>query len=171
MDDAERVRFGDRLARLQHEVHRLVGRKLALLREQRREIAALEVLHDHVRRAALELADVGDAGDVLALDLHGGARLALEAREGLRVGERLRQEEFQRDLLVELDVVRRDDDAHPANAEDALDAVLSRKDVALFDAGGAAVQTLFSHRLTRYPKAHNGERHRCPEGRGTRVPT
>ena len=34
-----------------------------------------------------------------------------------------------RDLLVELEVVRRDDDAHAADAEHPLDAVLAREDV------------------------------------------
>jgi hypothetical protein len=93
----------------------------------------LEVLHDHVRRAVLERAHVDHARDVLALDLHRRPRLAREAGDRLGVAERLGQEELERDLLVELDVVRGDDDPHPADAEDALDAVLAGEDVAFAD--------------------------------------
>ena len=90
--------------------------------------------------------DVDDARDVLALDLHRRARLAREARDGLGVAERLGQEELERDLLVELDVVRGDDDAHAAGAEDALDAVLAREDVA-FANPGHRVWTALHHAL------------------------
>ena len=51
-------------------------------RRAAREIAALEVLHHHVRRAVVELADVEDARDVLALEL--GRRPAPRARSARR---------------------------------------------------------------------------------------
>jgi hypothetical protein len=51
---------------------------------------AFEVLHHHVWGAGLEASDIDDPRDVLALDLHRGARLAHEARGGFLVLERLR---------------------------------------------------------------------------------
>ena len=62
MDDAQRVRLGERLAGLEHVVDGRVDRQRtcrcgALLAE----VAALEVLHHHVRRAVVELADVDHA--------------------------------------------------------------------------------------------------------------
>ena len=110
-----------------------------LVSNHAREIAALEVLHHHVRRAGLERADVDDARDVLALDLRRGARLAGEARDDLGVRRGLRQEELERDALAELEVHRRDDDAHPAAAEDALDPVLAGEDVARSRSAGAFI--------------------------------
>ena len=56
VDDAERVRLGDRLAGLEHEVDRLLDGQRAALLEPRGEVPALEVLHHHVRRAVLERA-------------------------------------------------------------------------------------------------------------------
>ena len=66
---------------------------------------------------------------MLALELHGGARLAQEARDRVLVAERLVAQELDRDELVELDVPRGDDDAHPARAEHALDPVLAGEHV------------------------------------------
>jgi hypothetical protein len=70
---------------------------------------------------------------VLALDLHGRARLTEEALHGLRVLEGLGEHELERDGLVEVHVLGRHDDAHPAGAEGALDAVFAREDVAGLD--------------------------------------
>ena len=56
--------------------------------------------------------------------------------------ERLGQEELERDLLVELHVMRGDDDPHPADAEHALDAVLAVDDLAFAD---AARQGFYRH--------------------------
>ena len=76
VDDPERVRVGDGLAGLKDEVDGQLDGQGAPLLDPRREVAALEVLHDDVRRAVLQRADVEHASDVLALDLHGGSRLA-----------------------------------------------------------------------------------------------
>src|ERR1019366_3368596 len=64
----------------------------------------------------------------LARDLHGGAGLPCEASDGLVVIEQRRQQEFDGDLVVEVEVTRGDDDAHAPDAEHALDAVLARED-------------------------------------------
>ena len=50
VDDAERVRLGERLAGLQHVVDGLGRGEVAALLERPREVAALEVLHHDVRR-------------------------------------------------------------------------------------------------------------------------
>ena len=71
MHDAERVRLGERVAGLQHQVDRERAVESSLGRSSMlAEIDALEELHDHVRPAVLERADVADPRDVLALELH-----------------------------------------------------------------------------------------------------
>ena len=77
-----------------------------------REVLAVEVLHDHVRRAGVERADVEHARDVLAADLDRGAGLADEALHDLGVGRDGRPQKLQRHPLVEL-LVRRGDDDRP----------------------------------------------------------
>ena len=129
MDDAERVRLGERVARLQDVLDRLFRRQRPARRQHAREIGPVQVLHHDVRSARLERADVAHTGDVLAVKPHGGARLAQEARDGIGAPERLGQHELQRDHLVELDVRGRDHDPHPADAEHPRDAVFPRKHV------------------------------------------
>ena len=93
------------------------------------EVVALEVLHDHVRRAVLERADVEHARDVLALELAAAAApRGRSARATSGFCSAVGQEELDRDALLELEVRRRDDDAHAALPEDALDAVLADED-------------------------------------------
>jgi hypothetical protein len=130
MDDAQAVSLRDGLACLEDELDRLLYGKWASLMEPRSEIPAVEVLHHHVRSAVGECADVGDSCDVLALDLHRRPRLTSETTYGLGIAKCVRQEELERDLLVELDVMRGDDDAHATDSEDALDAVLPGEHVA-----------------------------------------
>ncbi len=132
MDDAERVRLGDRVARLEDEVDRLLDAATA-------PVALSQPARSPPSRYSMTMYGAPfssvptsmHARDVLALDLDRGARLAREAGDGLGVAERLGQEELEGDLLVELDVVRRDDDAHAAHAEHPLDAVLAGQNVAL----------------------------------------
>ena len=113
--DAERVRLGDGLARLQHELGGLLHRqRAALARARPTRSRPCEVLHDHVRSAVVERAHVDDARHVLALDLHRRARLALEAGDGVAVLQHLGQQELDRHPLVELQVMGGDDDAHAA---------------------------------------------------------
>ncbi len=133
MHDAERVRFRDCLARLQHEVHCLRDGQATVLPEPRREVQPLQVLHDHVGRAGFESAHVRDARDVLALDLDCCARLTREPRDGFCVGQRLGQHELDRHLLVQLQVARGDHDAHSPNTQHALDAVLAGQHLAFDD--------------------------------------
>ncbi len=94
-------------------------------REKCREVLPLQVLHDHVRRARLELADIRDRRIVLAAKPRGRARLAEKAADERVVREGLGGHELQRDRGVEVNVARGDDDPHPAGAEHPLDPVLS----------------------------------------------
>ena len=59
----------------------------------RREIASLEVLHHHVRRAVFEHADIDHARDVLSLDLGSRARLASEPLDDLWMLPRFLEEQ------------------------------------------------------------------------------
>ena len=94
------------------------------------EVDPRQVLHDDVRRAVLERADVEHLGDVLARQGGSGARLALEAADRGAVRRGLAAHELDGDLLTELHVTRGDDDAHPADAEHPLDLVLRGDDLA-----------------------------------------
>ena len=125
MDDAQLVCVGDRLATLQHVVDHVFDRERSPLLEECTEVAPFEVFHHDVGRARVELPDVVHPGHVLALDAYGRTRLLEEPGDRFGLGESLREQEFQRDELVELHVTRRDDDAHPALAQHALDPVLS----------------------------------------------
>src|SRR5262249_4947161 len=135
MDDPQCVRLGERLAGLEDAIDRAIDRKWPLFLDDDREVRAFEVLHHHERRACLEDAHVEDARDVLAADLHGRAPLAKEARHHLSASLRLREEQLDRDALVELDVRGRDYDSHASDSEHALDTILANEHVS--DAGNA----------------------------------
>jgi hypothetical protein len=123
--DAEHVGLGDGLARLQDVLHGILDGQRPLVRHDPREVAALQVLHDHVGRARFERPHVDDAGNVLALDLHRGAGLARETGDRLGVLEGIRNQELDGHPLVELQVRGGNHHAHPAHPEDLLDAVLA----------------------------------------------
>jgi hypothetical protein len=139
VDDPERVGIGDGLARLQHEIDRQPRRQGPVRLEQRREVRALEVLHDDVRSPVVERADVEHARHVLAMDAHGRSRLAQEARDGVGVAQSLGQQKLEGYLGIELQVLRGEDHAHAPPPEHPLHAVLARDDVARSDCGAHAV--------------------------------
>jgi len=65
---------------------------------------------------------------VLARDSHRRARFPREPRDAVGVVEERRQQEFDRDLVIEFEVTRRHDGAHSADAEHPIDAVFARDD-------------------------------------------
>ena len=132
MDDAEAVRFRERLARLHQVVGRLADRDRTALLRERGEVAPVEVLHDDVRLVVLERADIEDLCDVLVLEADDGLRLAEEATRRLLLlgGATATTKKLHRDELVELEVPRRDDVAHAAATKHAFDAVLACEDIA-----------------------------------------
>ena len=132
MDDAELVRLGDRDARLEHVVDRDLDRQQRIC-DHRREIRPVEQLHLDVRLARIELADVGDAAHVIALELRARTRLADEPRDHVRIVRQLGVQHLDRDPLLEPDMRRDRDRAHPALAEDALDPQLPRDHRARFE--------------------------------------
>lgn len=83
---------------------------------------------------APELLPEAEALPELALDLDGGASLTREAGDRLGVLQSLGHEKLQRDRLVELNVVRGDDDSHSPHPEDPLDTVLAREHLTRLDA-------------------------------------
>ena len=139
VDDAESVGLGDGLAGLEHHVDRDALIDPAVLLQDVLEVHPVEVLHDEVRRARLQRADVVDLHRVLAAGCSTAARrLAHEARHHVGVHRHLRVEELDGDLLVEVKVHGRHHGAHAPDAEHALDAILADEDVARHrDAGRA----------------------------------
>jgi hypothetical protein len=135
MDHAEGVGFGDGLAGLQHEVDGEGHLHRALLAHERAEIAAVQVLHHQVRRAALQRADVEHAPHVFAADARRGLPFALETLHQLGLHQGARQEELDRDAFAQREVSRGDDDPHAACPEHSLHAVLAREDVSLLKPG------------------------------------
>ena len=139
--------------------------------EERCQILTLEILHDDVRRAIFQDADIEDAGDVLALQANRRAGLALKALDDILILQRVGMNELQRDHLVEMQVPRRDDDPHPAGSEGALDAVLLGEHIAGTD-GGRNSHTRIIHRrpVGERGAEHTGGVHRC-HGRTSRRET
>ena len=139
MDDAGGVGFGDRVARLQHVVDGLANGQCAAIREARHQVLALEVLHDDVRRLALEPPDIEDAYGVLAAQCARGLGLADEAGHGIAVVQHLGQHHLDRDAALELEVSCRKDVTHPARADHTLDAIFFSDDVARLEMKLAAL--------------------------------
>ena len=129
VNDPSGVRLGEGLARLAHIRRRLLRREDAALIEHRLQVGSLEVLHDDEGRAGLEPPHVVHRRDMPAVQPRDRARLAEEALHALHVAEHRRQHELDGAQLEEIDVRRRDDDAHGPDAEDALDAVLAGEDL------------------------------------------
>ena len=136
MHDAGRVRVGDRLARLQHPPDRLGHRQLLAAFDLVRQVPALEELHHHVGRAVLELRHVHHAHDVLALDLRCRTCLTRETSDHLRVCRRHREQELDRDPLLELQVRGLNHDPHAARPQHAFDTVLPGQDLAFAHGDG-----------------------------------
>jgi len=133
MHDAERVRARERLARLKNQIDRIGDGNGAALIDSRGEISALEKLHHDVRQFSggrFVRADVEDACDVLAADFHGGSALAQKSRDDVGIARAARMQHFDRDGLVKLAMLGRENDAHSAFAEHALEAVFAAELVA-----------------------------------------
>ena len=137
MDDVERVRLGDACACLHHVLDGLGDGEGTALLEHRIEVGALEQLHDHVRNDAgvsrRRGAHVEHARDMRAVEACGGARLAQESANRIGASCGLGMEEFDRDGLIELEVMRGGDRRHPAEADDAADLVFASDHLADVD--------------------------------------
>jgi len=125
VDDPRRVRLVERPRDLLQDLERVSGRERAPPLEARPEVLAVEELHDHEGRTVELRGDVGvgDAHDVVARDLGGGARLTAEALHvrGVEVGGP--EEDLERPGPSRVDVlahVHRPHSAAPDEAEDAV---------------------------------------------------
>ena len=117
--------LGESVARLEHVTRSLLHRKGRAPGAQLGvEVASLEELHHDERTPVLESPRVECPGHVRALQPHRRARFPREALDEPRAFGGRGKEELERDLLVEIEVGRRDDDAHPTHPEDPLDPVL-----------------------------------------------
>ncbi len=113
MDHAGGVGVGEGLAGLEDVVDGDLHRERPLVAEERAQVLPFEVLHHQVGRAAVERTGVAHAGDVLALHLRGGLAFAEEALDHVGADQGVREEELDRHPLAEVNVLGRDDDAHP----------------------------------------------------------
>jgi len=129
VDDPLRVRLREPLHRLENEVDRvtLVEALPELL--ELAERLALQELHDHVRRAAVQHAGVHHARDVLVLEQGTHPDFADESLDERLVG-RPGADDLQRDGTGEDLVVGRIDRPHPPLPEDAVDPELAEEAVA-----------------------------------------
>ena len=122
MDHVARVGGGEALRDLTRDLEELPDRQRPV-RQHRVEVLPFEELHrDEV--PALGLADVVDRADVGVVENRRGARLALEPHDAVGPVERLVDDELQRDVPAEPDVLGFIDDAHAALAEHSQNAVV-----------------------------------------------
>jgi hypothetical protein len=122
VDDPALVRGGEPETDLPRDLDRLVARRTAQTPEHGGEILAIDVLHDDEDLIVLR-GDVVGAADVRVRDAAGDTDFLAKAVELGAARVDAGREEFERDGLVELEVVRAVDLAHAALAQEADDAV------------------------------------------------
>jgi hypothetical protein len=113
---------------------------------------------------AVLLPDVVDGEDVRVIQGGDGARLALETRDALRVGDEVGGEDFEGHAAAEPFVAREVDLAHAARAERALDAV--DPEPAADERRAAAA---FGRGLARQSARRHAHRRALDEVRGPRL--
>ncbi len=133
MDHARLMRFVEPGGELLDEVDDAIDGQVTGRFQRGREVASLDERHADVLRP-LHLANVMNPDDVAMRYLAGQQQLPLEARlqlfrhHGIRAD--LRTDQLERDCFAELLVPRVIDDAHPARAQDAENAIARAKGVA-----------------------------------------
>ena len=126
MNKSEVVRGGEAGANLSRKLQRLVLRQSTDAPQQRRQFFALDEFH-RKKMAAIDLADVVNAADILMRNLARHAHLAMKARERGGVTQQMIGEKLERDWLREFQIVGAIDFAHAALAEQAHDAITLRQ--------------------------------------------
>ena len=127
VDDALRVRGGERRRGLRGDPQDALLGQLRLAREALGERLALEELHHDERAAVVGVAEVGDVDDVLVADRRRELRLLLEARDDRFALRVLLEQHLDRDALADQRVRRLVDRAHAALADLARDEVAARQ--------------------------------------------
>jgi hypothetical protein len=96
-------------------------------RDPLRQRLAGDVLEDEQLLAVRGLLDAVDAGDVRVVERREQLRLALEAREVLRLPRQRVREHFDRDRPLQPRIASEIDDAHAAATELALDGIRAER--------------------------------------------
>ncbi len=98
MNDPRGVRGLEGAQRLEREMDGAGGRnERPLARNELPEVAALQVLHDEIRRAARQAPHVVDLHDVVAVDLRRGDAFVDESLDGALQRQHGAAHEFERD--------------------------------------------------------------------------
>jgi hypothetical protein len=123
VDDALLVRRAERLRDLAQDGQRARPFDAGRLAQHAAERLPVEVLHDEEDPSVGELAEVRDVTDVGAAGLGGRPRLAAELLQRLGVARDVGPQQLERDLLLEVDVLREVHRAHATLADLREDAV------------------------------------------------
>jgi hypothetical protein len=126
--DALRVRRRQTSTHLPEERERLAHRELALLHEERLEIAPIEQLDDDARAAVRRSQHVHDVHHVIALHAAHRARLAVEAHEEIVSAGVIAVDDLHGVAPIESHVLGHVHATHAAFAEHARDAEGPRED-------------------------------------------
>ena len=116
MDDARAVGCLEGDERLAEDTDREVHRQPALTADPLAEVLAAQQLH-HDHRPERRQLEVEDVADPRVTDAGGDPRLVPEARDDLRVLEHLRQDQLDRHVALDVDVVGQPHRPHAAAAE------------------------------------------------------
>jgi hypothetical protein len=127
--DAAFVRHRERDEGLEHELDRALDPEALFVLEQTTEIAPHQMFHHHVRRSVVELPQIEHLHHVLVPDFRQDPRFAPQAGERLRMLGELAQQDLDRDLFIQLQVPRRENQAHPTSADETLDSIFSEQDL------------------------------------------
>ena len=124
-----RVRLVERLTYLQHAIDGVLDGERAVLLQDPREVAALEVLHHHEGRVPSSSVPTSSTRTTCSLSICPMARASRSKRRRISSDASAGPQELDRDDALELHVPRGDDDARPAFADEPLEAVLLGEDV------------------------------------------
>src|SRR6185295_12968410 len=116
------VRRVERVCDVAQQVDGARGLERRVRPQQPPEVRAFDVAHRDVEEA-VRLAGAVHREDVRVLERGRNLRLGQEPTTKPVVAGELRREQLQRDLTLEPQVCRTVDDAHPASADELLDAV------------------------------------------------
>ena len=122
VDDAARVRRGERERDGDRGVGAPVGTHPALATQDVGEAASVDVLHDDVVRAG-RFTPVVDTDDVRVVEVRRGLCLTTEALDKRRVLRELRKQHLQRDRPIEKLIAGEEDISHAPAPDPALELV------------------------------------------------
>jgi hypothetical protein len=140
--DAGCVCLSQGFADLDDRIHGFCERQATTLEQQAIEAEPVEPLHHHVGRAAAQPPDIDDLRHVLALDARRRTTFLQQSRDDARFLRELGAQHLDRDRPLQIEVRRREHDAHAAHAEHALDVILVVEQAARLEAGEQMAEAL-----------------------------